>query len=239
MPLFQALMHDIYLQKRPLCQGTSKSVPTEYRDNIEFTLLRLMLPSYRNQSIDLQAKWVKSTEGVCFIVGFQTDHIWSNSKNKKRRSTFYKFTSKSLCFEFESQTFNPWLVPSFFPFFKFACNTKKTLQLPMFFFFFSFSYMLLDLLLKFFCVCFIDCYPGYVWPVPEKFHCTLLKMFASQMFCSPEISCVTVWHAMCFRETGSVPVGFRRQISYVSLVLLFTNMAGVHSLRKLIHVLKD
>ena len=133
MPLFQALMHDIYLQKRPLCQGTSKSVPTEYRDNIEFTLLRLMLPSYRNQSIDLQAKWVKSTERVCFIVGFQTDHIWSNSKNKKRRSTFYKFTSKSLCFEFESQTFNPWLVPSFFPFFKFACNTKKTLQLPMFF----------------------------------------------------------------------------------------------------------
>lgn len=168
MPLFQALMHDIYLQKRPLCQGTSKSVPTEYRDNIEFTLLRLMLPSYRNQSIDLQAKWVKSTERVCFIVGFQTDHIWSNSKNKKRRSTFYKFTSKSLCFEFESQTFNPWLVPSFFPFFKFACNTKKTLQLPMFFFFFSFSYMLLDLLLKFFCVCFIDCYPGYVWPLSWK-----------------------------------------------------------------------
>ena len=133
MPLFQALMHDIYWQKRPLCQGTSKSVPTEYRDNIEFTHLRLMLPSYRNQSIDLQTKWIKSTEGVCFIVGFQIDHIWSNSKNKKRRSTFYKFTSKSLCFEFESQTFNPWLVPSFFPFFKFACNKKNFAVANVFF----------------------------------------------------------------------------------------------------------
>lgn len=57
--------------------------------------------------------------------------------------------------------------------------TKKFATVFLFFFFlsFSFSSVFLEGLATFFCLCFLDCYPVWMWPVLEKFHWSHQKMF--------------------------------------------------------------
>ena len=58
--------------------------------------------------------------------------------------------------------------------------THKAFQFPFFFFFFTFSIVFLDRLTKYYCACFIEFYPGRVWPVPGSFN---WKMFVWKIFC--------------------------------------------------------
>ena len=83
--------------------------------------------------------------------------------------------------------------------------TQKALRLPRFLFCSKVSRLQVFLygLAKFCCACFMDCYPGRVWPVPKTFHCTYWKMFAQQTFSESQISWMRAWHAMCFRENNN------------------------------------